>query len=241
MDIVGPLPRSQAGNRYILVVCDYGTRYPEWSDLIKRSKACSRRRHLIPFLLFAYREVPQESSGYSLFKLLYGRDMRGPLDILKESWRGGKRSDTNVISMMRERIERMATEVHENMDKARSRQKTWYDKVAREKSFHPGDQVLVLLPTSSSKLTAQRQGPYDVIKQIGKVNYQLKMHDCRNKTAVFHVNMLQKWHTPKAMGFFIRDVSEDQEDIPFGMMAKVEQPRWALSSVCHRSRNYTVY
>ena len=29
MDIVGPLPRSQAGHRYILVVCDYTTRFPK--------------------------------------------------------------------------------------------------------------------------------------------------------------------------------------------------------------------
>ena len=29
MDIVGPLPHSRAGNRYILVICDYSTRYPE--------------------------------------------------------------------------------------------------------------------------------------------------------------------------------------------------------------------
>ena len=29
MDIVGPLLRSRAGNRYVLVVCDYATRYPE--------------------------------------------------------------------------------------------------------------------------------------------------------------------------------------------------------------------
>ena len=29
MDIVGPLPRSRSGNKYILVLCDYGTKYPE--------------------------------------------------------------------------------------------------------------------------------------------------------------------------------------------------------------------
>ena len=29
MDIVGPLPRSCSGMRYILVICDYATRYPE--------------------------------------------------------------------------------------------------------------------------------------------------------------------------------------------------------------------
>ena len=29
MDIVGPLPRSKSGNKYVLVLCDYATRYPE--------------------------------------------------------------------------------------------------------------------------------------------------------------------------------------------------------------------
>lgn len=29
MDIVGPLEKSSAGHRYILVVSDYATRYPE--------------------------------------------------------------------------------------------------------------------------------------------------------------------------------------------------------------------
>ena len=29
MDLVGPLPRSKNGNRFILIICDYATRYPE--------------------------------------------------------------------------------------------------------------------------------------------------------------------------------------------------------------------
>ena len=29
MDIVGPLPRSHIGNLFVLVVCDYATRWPE--------------------------------------------------------------------------------------------------------------------------------------------------------------------------------------------------------------------
>ena len=38
----------------------------------------------LPALLFAYREVPQESLGFSPFELLYGRTVRGPMSILKE-------------------------------------------------------------------------------------------------------------------------------------------------------------
>mgnify|MGYP003690368107 CR=1 FL=1 len=37
-------------------------------------------------LLFAYREVPHESLGFSPFELLYGRPVRGPMMILKELW-----------------------------------------------------------------------------------------------------------------------------------------------------------
>ena len=29
MDLVGPLPRTKAGNRHILVLMDYSTRWPE--------------------------------------------------------------------------------------------------------------------------------------------------------------------------------------------------------------------
>ena len=42
----------------------------------------------IPALLFAYREVPQESLGFSPFELLYGRRARGPMAILRQLWTG---------------------------------------------------------------------------------------------------------------------------------------------------------
>ena len=42
-------------------------------------------RYINP-LLFAYREVAQESTGFSPFELLYGRAVRGPMYILKELW-----------------------------------------------------------------------------------------------------------------------------------------------------------
>ena len=39
---------------------------------------------LIPYL-FAYREVPQSTTGFSPFELVYGHAVRGPLDILHAS------------------------------------------------------------------------------------------------------------------------------------------------------------
>ena len=37
-------------------------------------------------LLFAYREAPQEATGFSPFELLYGRTVWGTVQILKELW-----------------------------------------------------------------------------------------------------------------------------------------------------------
>ena len=42
MDLVGPLPRSKAGYRYILTVMDYCTRYPEAIPL-KKTESDNRR------------------------------------------------------------------------------------------------------------------------------------------------------------------------------------------------------
>ena len=36
----------------------------------------------LPAVLFAYREVPQASTGFAPFELLYGRTVRGPMQVL---------------------------------------------------------------------------------------------------------------------------------------------------------------
>ena len=62
---------------------------------------------LIPYLLSAYREVPQASTGFSPFELLYGRQVRGPLDTVRESWEARERRPESVVSYvlaMREKL-----------------------------------------------------------------------------------------------------------------------------------------
>ena len=149
---------------------------------------------LLSYILFAYREVPQASTGFSPFELVYRRPVRGPLDVLRETWEANTSGGESVLSYilaMRERLEKMTELVQENLSRAQKQQKVWYDRNARNREFQPGDQVLVLLPTSTNKLIAQWQGLYVVVRRLGKVNYEVEMKDKRKKRKIMHINMLR--------------------------------------------------
>ena len=290
MDIVGPLERSRSGNKYILVICDYATRYPEaiplrsieakkiadeliklfskvgipqeiltdqgsnfTSKLLKEIykllhikgittapyhpqtdgmverlngtlKAMIRKftvsdphnwDQLVPYLLFAYREVPQESTGFSPFELLYGRKVRGPLDVMKETWTGtvsGPKSVVSHIVTMRERLASMTDLVKENMKEAQLRQKKWYDTKSKAREFSPGQEVLLLLPSSSNALQAKWQGPFKVVRKVGPVDYEIATNHKGRKLKVYHVNLLKEFKRRNMDGFSaISSVIGDEE------------------------------
>jgi len=82
------------------------------------SKESKNWDRLLLYLLFAYCEVPQSSTGSLPYEVLYGREVRGPLDVLREEWETSKRSDESIlfhILQLRERLEEMSELVNENM------------------------------------------------------------------------------------------------------------------------------
>lgn len=57
MDLVGPLPRSRRGNRYILTIVDYATRYPE-AFALRSTEAERIAKELIK--VFSHVGIPDE-------------------------------------------------------------------------------------------------------------------------------------------------------------------------------------
>ena len=87
---------------------------------------CKDWDKLLLYLLFTYCEVPQESTGFSPFELLYGQAVRGPLDILRKSWEASKKSDESVVSYIlsiREKIRKLSELAQENLASAQEAQK----------------------------------------------------------------------------------------------------------------------
>ena len=149
---------------------------------------------LINPVLFAYREVPQESTGFSPFQLLYGRSVRGPR-ILKELWTKEVnipevKSSYEYVTELREHLEDSLKLAHEELEKSQKRYKRHYDQKAKPRRLEVGDRVLILLPTDSNKLLMQWRGPYTVESRVGANDYRVKMG---SKTKTYHVNMLKKY------------------------------------------------
>ncbi|XP_058888002.1 uncharacterized protein LOC131738165 isoform X1 [Acipenser ruthenus] len=172
---------------------------------------------LLPYLLFAVREVPQSSTGFSPFELLYGRQPRGILDLLREGWEEHKGSSKNVVKyvlLLRDRLDLVGRLAQDNLRSAQHRQEQHYNKNARIRTFRPGDKVMLLLPSSELKLCAKWQGPYEVIRAIGKVNYEIRQPDRRNEREIYHINLLKPWQAREVLFIAPGNMEDDLGPCP---------------------------
>ena len=290
MDLIGPFDRSTQGYRFVLVLMDYATRYPEavplrnisaksvaqalfqiisrvgipkeiltdqgtsfmsrtlrelyellgiqsirtsvyhpqTDGLVERFnrtlKSMIRKfvhddsrnwdKWLVP-LLFAVREVPQASTGFSPFELLFGRKPRGVLDLIKENWEEGPSPSKNEIQYvmdLRAKLHTLGQLSRENLLEAQERQQRLYNRGTKLRQFSPGDKVLVLLPTSSTKLLAKWQGPFVVTRRVGDVDYEVQRADREGAKQIYHLNLLKAWKEVVAVSL----VSVDQEKDELG-------------------------
>ncbi|XP_073789446.1 protein NYNRIN-like [Danio rerio] len=129
---------------------------------------------MIPYVLFGIREVPQGSTGFTPFELLFGRQPRGLLDVARQAWEqepAPQRSVIEHVRDMRGRIEKVMPIVKQHLTEAQRAQQRLYNRPAQPREFHPGDKVMILIPTTTSKFLASWKGPYTVVERVGPVNY----------------------------------------------------------------------
>ena len=173
----------------------------------------------IPLLLFAAREVVQESLGFSPFELVFGHQVRGPLALLSEKWKNNNQSKSLLDHMQdfRQRLQEMWKLAKDNLTSSQHHMKVWYDRKARARVFKPGEKVLVLFPIQSNPLQARFHGPYLVQKQVGDLNYVVQTPDRRRSTQLCHVNMLKPYvdrNTSAEIGLVVpkQKVDSDQSE-----------------------------
>uniref|UniRef100_A0A8C1LPZ1 Gypsy retrotransposon integrase-like protein 1 n=1 Tax=Cyprinus carpio TaxID=7962 RepID=A0A8C1LPZ1_CYPCA len=151
---------------------------------------------MLPYVLFGVREVPQASTGFTPFELLFGRQPRGLLDVVREAWEqqpAVHRTTVEHVREMRERIDRVMPIVREHLVKAQQAQQRHYNRAAQPREFQRGDHVLVLVPTAACKSFSTWQGPYTITEKVGPVTYRVRQPGRRRRDQLYHINLLKRW------------------------------------------------
>ncbi|XP_043962798.1 uncharacterized protein LOC122825436 isoform X2 [Gambusia affinis] len=152
----------------------------------------------IPFLLFAVRGTVQDTLGCSPAGLVFGHEVRGPLNVLKDQLISSSHSVKSIpeyVSKMRERLQTACALAQKALASKQVKMKRHYDQKAVTREFKPGDKVLILLPIPGSSLETKFSGPYVVEKKLSETNYIVQTPDRCRKTRLCHVNMIKLYHS----------------------------------------------
>ena len=104
----------------------------------------------------------------------------------------------------RERMEDVRQMVVEVETQKERNQKRYYAKKARTRILEVGQKVLVLLPTSGSKLLAQWKCPNEVTAKMSRIDYKVILS--KTKETVYHVDMLKEWFERESMENSMSDI-----------------------------------
>ena len=160
---------------------------------------------ILPFVTFTYNRFKQESTRYTPFFLLYGREAMLPVDaalgVQINPLEIQNEADKGYGTRVMERLTKAREVVLQNLRKVRLAQKSYYDQKRRDASFTAGDLVLIYKPFrkvgKSEKLLHRWLGPYQVIRRISYLNYEVKLvKNNSGKTDIVHVVAMKLFHPP---------------------------------------------
>ena len=158
---------------------------------------------LLPCLLFARREALCSTTGFLPFELVFGKHVRGPLDILRQSWTLNSCSPqlaTDWLLKLRDDLDKMRKLAADKQATTLERTKRWHDQTIKTITFSPGNLVLVFTPVitgrKESKLQDRWEGPFEVIQQVSPVTYHVDTQDRRKRIKTVHVTAMKVWLPP---------------------------------------------
>ncbi|KAK3084626.1 hypothetical protein FSP39_016530 [Pinctada imbricata] len=142
---------------------------------------------LLPSIMMAYRMTPAtQSTGYSPFYMMFGREMRIPIDtslIPKDSMSRDHKEHLRKVIENLEVARKIATE---NLKRHQEKYKKQHDKKASEPKYKVLDKVMLFVPKVPPgvppKLHSKWQGPYYILEEGPHHTY--KLADCQTNKAL---------------------------------------------------------
>ncbi|RWS19028.1 integrase core domain protein-like protein, partial [Leptotrombidium deliense] len=266
IDIQGPFPKSEQGNKYIIVATDYLTKHvemkavpaanswevskflldeimcrhgcpqrilsdrglpflsnvtkdvyklmntkhvkttsyhPQTNGLVEKcngiaggmlsmfvNKEQSNWDRVIKMIAWAYNTSVHETTGFSPFFLLYGREPRLPVNAALNSPSLGISDVETYQSQIRSALNTAHEIARENIKKAQIKYKERGDKKRRAVEYNNGDLVLVYTPRrikgKAEKLLHPYHGPFKVLRRLSTVVYEVAPVSGRRKPDFVH-------------------------------------------------------
>ena len=152
-------------------------------------------QHLGPCMM-AYRSSEHISTGYTPFTLMFGREMRLPLDVMVGVPEATPDHYGDYVSQLKSQLSNAFQDVREHLRTAQHRQKEYFDRGVKERLYQPGDQVFLfdpqLRPGEATKFQRKWKGPYEVLERTTEVNYHIKRpQDPVSRSKVVHFDNLK--------------------------------------------------
>ena len=148
---------------------------------------------LLPGILYCFRKSCQYKNALCSHELLHGRTLKGPMGILKELCTNAAiDTETRDSYLYVLDIERRNKDIPDSqyMDPNLISEKYDEAKVKiKPKKFKPGSLVLLFLPSTENKLVNMWSGPFEIVKRISSVNYQVIR---KGNLETFHINLMKK-------------------------------------------------
>ncbi|UYV79189.1 hypothetical protein LAZ67_17001439, partial [Cordylochernes scorpioides] len=158
---------------------------------------------VLPFITFAYNTARQETTGFSPFFLVYGREAETMLDALFP-YQPDYEEDEYISHLMMDaeearQLARLQTLKTQDINKER------YDSRHKPVYYDVGDLVWVFTPVRkvglSEKLLKKYFGPYRITKKLSDVNYEVATVDESRRKArykdVVHVLRMKPYNDPE--------------------------------------------
>ena len=156
-------------------------------------------------------------TGFSPFQLIHF-NIRGRLEVVRDSWLEGDTFDGNLLDWVEQLKYNMiyfSVIAGDRTACAKCKMKGYYDRNAgSELSFSPGSMILVHIPGLSSKFTDSWEGPFEVLRQVTPVTWEISVPNTRKKTRIIHANMMKAWHTAEARVCWVVVATEDDDPDP---------------------------
>ena len=166
----------------------------------------------LPYLTMAYRASVHESTKYSPNRLMLGREINLPIDIVYGKPPNEEVSEEmNYAMKLRNLLEVSHQHARNHLQQSSLRQRKCYDRFSYGSPYHRGDVVWMINPkkkkSRSLKLSLLWDGPYVVIEKLCDVIYKIQKNR-RTRPKVVHYDRLKPCLSKKFINWF----NDEQSD-----------------------------